>query len=114
MTKFKIRHVNCGFLPSSEKVWDTAVRLLDRRKGGWIHAHENVHVDDVEDRKAEVVKEMKKYVDAYEEEVAEKGEQQGQRNVSCDETVWVKTYAPDVWHIVFDVHVQGLEDVQGE
>src|SRR5699024_2143771 len=36
-----IRHVNLGLLPSSRPAWDNACRMVDSRKGGWIHVHEN-------------------------------------------------------------------------
>ena len=45
-----IRHVNCGFLPSSKLSWGTAVGMVDRELGGWIHAHENVGVNELERR----------------------------------------------------------------
>jgi tRNA wybutosine-synthesizing protein 2 len=105
-----IRHVNCGFLPSSCLSWQTAVRSLDADLGGWIHAHENVGVDDIETRKKEVVAEMQKHIDEWE---AEKGCCGGYRKwVKCEHVERVKTYAPGVVHVVFDVWVDGRRDAE--
>jgi tRNA wybutosine-synthesizing protein 2 len=90
-----IRHVNCGFLPSSNLSWKTAVGMLDRELGGWIHAHENVGVNDIEQRKAEVVAEIEGHMDV--------AELQGE--VSCEHVEKVKTYAPGVLHVVFDIRL---------
>ncbi len=50
-----IRHVNCGFLPTSQGSWETAVRALDPDLGGWIHAHENIEKVAFEKRRDEIV-----------------------------------------------------------
>ncbi|CAI6273823.1 unnamed protein product [Periconia digitata] len=98
-----VRHVNCGFLPSSELSWRTAVRVLDREHGGWIHAHENVGIGDIEKRSEEVAMEINGHVDAWE------AERVGvERSVRCEHVEKVKTYAPGVMHVVFDVWVSGI------
>ncbi|KAF2451664.1 hypothetical protein P171DRAFT_459619 [Karstenula rhodostoma CBS 690.94] len=90
-----VRHVNCGFLPSSNLSWRTAVGMIDKGLGGWIHAHENVGMSDVEQRKAQVVTEIEGYVDA----AGLRGE------VKCEHVEKVKTYAPGVLHVVFDIWI---------
>ncbi|MCJ1444796.1 MAG: hypothetical protein MMC23_005298 [Stictis urceolatum] len=50
-----VTHVNCGYLPSSEPVWEDAVQMLDPRCEGWVHAHENVAVGDIDRRTEELV-----------------------------------------------------------
>ncbi|PVI02532.1 hypothetical protein DM02DRAFT_507611, partial [Periconia macrospinosa] len=95
-----IRHVNCGFLPSSKLSWETAVKVLDRELGGWIHAHENVAVKDIEKRAGEVVIEIQRIVDGWEKERGG-----SKRRVDCEHVEKVKTYAPGVMHVVFDVWV---------
>lgn len=57
-----IRHVNCGFLPTSRASWATAVRALDPSLGGWIHAHENIERGGIERRREEVVREFEELV----------------------------------------------------
>lgn len=100
-----IRHVNCGFLPSSCLSWKTAVRALDLELGGWIHAHENVGAGDIETRKGEVETLMQGYLDEWD---AERGSCGGyRRRVVCEHVERVKTYAPGVVHVVFDVRVDG-------
>lgn len=37
-----IQHINMGLLPTSSASWCDAVWLLDFRKGGWLHVHENI------------------------------------------------------------------------
>lgn len=54
-----VRHVNCGFLPTSQGSWETAVRALDPKLGGWIHAHENIEKASFGKRKEEIVKEFR-------------------------------------------------------
>lgn len=54
-----IRHVNCGFLPTSQASWETAVRALDPDLGGWIHAHENIKMGMFERRREEVLSEFR-------------------------------------------------------
>ncbi|KAF2747851.1 hypothetical protein M011DRAFT_402076 [Sporormia fimetaria CBS 119925] len=102
-----VRHVNCGFLPSSRGSWKTAVTCLDRREGGWVHVHENVGVEEVGERQEEVVSLMQRFV-----EVWERGLEDGKsraRTVRCTHVERVKTYAPGVLHVVYDVHVSGTE-----
>lgn len=90
-----VRHVNCGFLPSSNLSWRIAVNMIDRALGGWIHAHENVGVNDIEQRKAQVVTEIEGHVGA----AGLRGE------VRCEHIEKVKTYAPGVLHVVFDIWI---------
>lgn len=105
-----IRHVNCGFLPSSKLSWPTAVKILDREIGGWVRAHENVGTADIERRKVEVVAEMQGYVNAWDGERSACGS--WVRRVECRHVERVKTFAPGVVHVVFDVWVSGIRDRQ--
>lgn len=57
-----IRHVNCGFLPTSQASWETAVKALDPKLGGWIHVHENIERNAFEKRKEEIVSEFRELV----------------------------------------------------
>lgn len=98
-----IRHVNCGFLPSSKLSWKTAVRIIDIELGGWIHAHENVGVHDIDRRMDEIVAEMQRYLDEWQAET----DSSPRRFVKPEHVEKVKTYAPGVMHCVFDVYVEG-------
>lgn len=49
-----IRHVNLGLLPVSRLSWPAAVSALDGEQGGWIHAHENVGVVEMKEKREEV------------------------------------------------------------
>lgn len=92
-----IRHVNLGLLPVSRASWPSAVRALDRERGGWIHAHENVGVADVDERRREIEAEFQRLVD---------DEGRGGK-VEVEHVERVKMYAPGVVHAVFDVYVPG-------
>ena len=93
-----VRHVNCGFLPSSQQSWETAVRALDPADGGWVHAHENIAKNDIEDRKLEVVQIFERLVmQVY-------GPDHG-RKVECEHLERVKSYSPHVIHCVLDIAI---------
>ncbi|KAI9732101.1 MAG: hypothetical protein M1834_004197 [Cirrosporium novae-zelandiae] len=89
-----IRHVNCGLLPTSRGSWETAVKVLDDELGGWVHAHENVGVNEVEIQKDEVQK-------AFE------GLAGPDREVEVVGGVKVKGWAPGVLHWVWDISISG-------
>ncbi|KAF2473841.1 uncharacterized protein BDR25DRAFT_386763 [Lindgomyces ingoldianus] len=101
----RIRHVNCGLLPSSNKSWWAAIRAVDSTAGGWIHVHENVAAKDVDTRKDEVVSELQDLLNVWEQEKGSCGSLL--KRVSCDHVERVKTFAPGVLHIVFDIWVNG-------
>ncbi|KAF7670841.1 hypothetical protein GT037_011134 [Alternaria burnsii] len=56
LPRLPVRHVNLGLLPSSKLSWRVAVAMLDTKRQGWIHVHENVDVKDVDSMKNEVEK----------------------------------------------------------
>ncbi|KAG9239167.1 tRNA wybutosine-synthesizing protein-like protein [Amylocarpus encephaloides] len=87
----KITHVNCGLLPSSDGSWDTALGFLTR--GGWLHLHENVGVNDIDTRKGAI------------EAILSKNQRLRETEVKVEHVELVKTFAPGVWHCVFDVYV---------
>ncbi|KAI4284814.1 MAG: hypothetical protein L6R38_001150 [Xanthoria sp. 2 TBL-2021] len=96
-----VRHVNCGYLPSSSGSWDVAVQVLDPLQGGWIHAHENVGLQDVDRRKSEVVAIFRDLVCQ-----CHKADSEAYRfHVECQHVERVKTYAPGVTHVVFDIAI---------
>lgn len=96
-----VRHVNCGYLPSSSGSWDVAVQVLDPLRGGWIHAHENVGLQDVDRRKREIVEIFRDLVCQY-----HKADSEALRfHVECQHVERVKAYAPGVTHIVFDIAI---------
>ncbi|KAI4120593.1 MAG: hypothetical protein LQ347_007069 [Umbilicaria vellea] len=94
-----IRHVNCGFLPTSFPSWQVAVNVLDPLDGGWIHVHENIAVTDIAKRAQETVVLIKSYV------ATTPRPSQEQWTVSCPHIERVKSYAPGVLHCVLDVSI---------
>lgn len=92
-----VRHVNCGFLPTSYPSWQVAVRVLDSLDGGWIHVHENIAVTDIAERARGIVGLIQSYVATTPRPVPE------QWTVSCPHIERVKSYAPGVLHCVLDI-----------
>ncbi|TAQ85706.1 hypothetical protein B7494_g5979 [Chlorociboria aeruginascens] len=92
-----VRHVNCGLLPSSEGSWEMALALLGK---GWLHLHENVGVNDVENRSGEIEGIFKEWLK----------KRNNEREVKVDHVEYVKTFAPGVWHCVFDIHISTLNE----
>ena len=92
-----VKHVNCGYLPTSSESWITAAQALDST-GGWIHAHENVAQKDIEERKAEIVRTFARIIKMHRDESL-----RGHWRVYCDRVEQVKSYAPGIMHCVFDI-----------
>lgn len=89
-----VRHVNCGLLPRSDDSWEAARAILGRAEDGWLHLHENVGVSDIEGRRNEI------------QELFDGWDVRGGRSraAKVENVELVKTFAPDVWHCVFDVY----------
>lgn len=90
-----IIHVNCGFLPSSEPSWETAWQVASKSEDSWLHMHENVMEQDVEKRRGEIGKHVGKWA----------SDESSSSVVDVEHVELVKTFAPGVWHCVFDVHI---------
>jgi len=88
-----ISHLNCGLLPTSEGIWDMSLEILPG--DGWLHLHENVGVDDIEHRRSQVE-------EVLSASLMTKGDQ---REMKVEHVELVKTFAPGVWHCVFDVYI---------
>ena len=89
----EVVHVNCGFLPSSEGVWRDAWAMVGGGDG-WLHLHENVGVGEIEARRGAV----QGLLDQW-------GEEEEGKEARVEHVELVKTFAPGVWHCVFDVFI---------
>lgn len=89
-----VKHVNCGLLPRSDDSWEAARAILGRVGDGWLHLHENVGVNDIERRKTEI----QGLFDGWDDRGGR------DRATKVENVELVKTFAPDVWHCVFDVY----------
>lgn len=91
-----VSHVNCGLLPRSDDSWHAANEILGAESdGGWLHLHENVGAKDITSRSGEI----QRIFDGW-------NERDGDGRIAKVEFVeLVKTFAPDVWHCVFDVYI---------
>ncbi|KAK6338086.1 hypothetical protein TWF696_001556 [Orbilia brochopaga] len=93
-----ILHINLGLLPTSAQAYEIAVAVLalnDTTEETWVHVHENVAKEDVESLKDAVVGKFAALV-------ANAGME---RDVSCTHVEYVKSWAPGVWHCVFDIRI---------
>jgi tRNA wybutosine-synthesizing protein 2 len=92
-----IEHVNCGFLPTSEPVWKSAWEVTKFAPDAWLHLHENVGVEDIESRRGSIQ-------GAFETWAVSGADS---RTPKVEHVEQVKTFAPGVWHCVFDVRITG-------
>ncbi|KAI5860347.1 S-adenosyl-L-methionine-dependent methyltransferase [Durotheca rogersii] len=101
-TGLDVLHVNCGLLPTSEASWADAWEVAARGPGpeAWLHLHENVGAADVEARRGQI--------EVYFSELARTG--RGDWTARVQHTELVKTFAPGVWHCVFDLHMARIND----
>ena len=90
-----IRHVNCGLLPTSRGSWQTAIEVLDRQLGGWIHVHENFAVSEIEKKSEEALHALQRML-----------VQAGRSDtVKIEYVNRLKSYAPGVIHCVLDLYI---------
>jgi tRNA wybutosine-synthesizing protein 2 len=109
MTDFAIRHVNLGFLPTSQPSWRTAAEIVaGQSEGAVVHAHENVGESDISRRKEDVEMEWGDLMRSINEKMDKLTEWTAQ--VSHVEKV--KTFAPGVWHVVFDIEIGSREQAK--
>ncbi|KAH8205663.1 hypothetical protein TruAng_000157 [Truncatella angustata] len=91
----EVLHINGGFLPTSEPTWQDAWNLVREGRKAWLHLHENVGVNDIEKRKAEILQLFDGFCTS-----------EGlMRHITVEHVEQVKTFAPGVWHCVFDVYI---------
>jgi len=81
-----IAHINLGLLPTSVPSWPITKALVQNSSSGTlIHVHENVHVNDF----ARIGQKAANYFEG--------------NMVAINK---VKTFAPDVWHVVIDISLK--------
>lgn len=100
-----IRHVNCGFLPTSQPSWRTAVQALDPIQGGWIHVHENISTHSFNHRQKEITDIFKELVESNHHHHHHGKAPVSQWTVECVHFEQVKNFAPGVVHCVLDIAI---------
>ncbi|KAI1480805.1 S-adenosyl-L-methionine-dependent methyltransferase [Daldinia eschscholtzii] len=97
LNKLDISHVNCGLLPTSDASWKDAWDIATHNKAeeAWLHLHENVGVADIEKRKGDI---EQYFLGLATHDNAD-------RTARVEHTELVKTFAPGVWHCVFDLYI---------
>ncbi|RFU31423.1 hypothetical protein B7463_g4920, partial [Scytalidium lignicola] len=96
-----ITHVNCGLLPTSDGNWRMALGMVKRE--GWLHLHENIGVNDVDQRKMEIQELFQRWMK----------EDSDERNAEVQHVEYVKTFAPGVWHCVLDLYISETAQTNG-
>jgi len=129
-----IVHVNCGFLPTSEPVWRDAWAMVTRtgaagRDGsgsGWLHLHENVAADRIEARREEIGRLFQRWAaedddcnlerggDGQQRRQQQQQQKRTRRRATVEHVELVKTFAPGVWHVVFDVYCETVSEEEDE
>jgi tRNA wybutosine-synthesizing protein 2 len=83
-----LRHINLGLLPTSRDSWEMSCQILQRHtlcREAVLHIHENVAIDQFDAFVAATLQHLLRY-----------------GTVTLAHLEKVKTFAPDVWHIVAD------------
>lgn len=100
--KFNVNHINLGLLPSSTLSWPITGKIIhdvSYNELVTVHIHENVHINAFDEFKLKILQyfihELKNDF-KYEIIHLEK----------------VKTFAPDVWHIVVDLEIRRISKVE--
>ncbi|TRX89271.1 hypothetical protein FHL15_009844 [Xylaria flabelliformis] len=106
-----IMHVNLGLLPTSQLSWTTAWEIASESRRAWLHIHENVGVADIDAKKGEIREwfaARARVLDGCRSSDAVVDGQDGVRtsNFGVEHVELVKTFAPGVWHCVFDLCVR--------
>ncbi len=81
-----------GLLPSSKKGWELAARVIST-DGGVFHVHENVNDDNIEQFGVDMLVEFDRLFQLYHKSF----------KMTITHTEKVKSYAPHVLHVVYDV-----------
>ncbi|KAK5629262.1 hypothetical protein RRF57_004977 [Xylaria bambusicola] len=102
----KIMHVNCGLLPTSRGSWATTWDIASEAQRAWFHIHENVGVSDIETMRKEIYEWFAGRARTLERD----GDADVHRDVCVEHVELVKTFAPGVWHCVFDLYVTKSTD----
>ena len=93
----QVDRISLGLLPSSEGGWRTAIRALNKERGGWLHVHGNVPVTEHEDWCLWTCQQLSNL--HMEEHSTD------QPFVICHHLERVKSFAPKVDHLVADIFV---------
>ncbi|RBQ74995.1 hypothetical protein VDGD_02033 [Verticillium dahliae] len=103
-----VLHINCGLLPTSEATWRPCWEIVARgaAPASWLHLHDNVATGDIDARRADIQSRF----DGWARGEGDEGEGVTGREARVEHVELVKTYAPDVWHCVFDVCILKVHD----
>ncbi|KAI1745762.1 S-adenosyl-L-methionine-dependent methyltransferase [Xylaria scruposa] len=105
-------HVNLGLLPTSQLSWPAAWEIASESRRAWFHIHENVGVADIDAKKGEIREWFAARARGGLDEckgnggIVGNGKDGGGADVCVEHVELVKTFAPGVWHCVFDLCVR--------
>ena len=87
--------VNLGLIPSSKSGWHLAIQAL-RETGGWLHVHGNVQEGEESQFQTNLIESLTNLWIKYKPTVV---------SIQVKHVQKVKSYAPHINHLVFDVHI---------
>ncbi|QID87143.1 S-adenosylmethionine-dependent methyltransferase [Saccharomyces pastorianus] len=105
--ELRIRHINLGLLPSSRQGWPLALKLIHLQGASsttvTMHIHENVHINAIRDGSFEsnTIAEL----ESFNESISSNENSDIKLHFVNSKLERIKTFAPDVWHICFDVDI---------
>eukprot|EP01147_Barroeca_monosierra_P003674 gene3674-8338_t len=94
--------INLGLIPTSRASWNVAVNTLNKEKGGWLHIHENVTCPDKDRKHAHSTAAQAVALD-IKKLLRENAPSSCDWSVNVRHIEFVKSYAPRIHHLVFDV-----------
>ncbi|KAI8352232.1 S-adenosyl-L-methionine-dependent methyltransferase [Mortierella sp. GBAus27b] len=126
-------HVNLGLIPSAEPGWVLGVRALCPKEGGYLHVHHNVRVGEEETFKSCLLRTLEDLFRTWKPRAAHlpscslsmtssEDHHQSDSNCTCHASWWidirhvenVKSFAPLVFHYVFDVECRPVTLVSSQ
>eukprot|EP00039_Didymoeca_costata_P030291 m.28822 g.28822 ORF g.28822 m.28822 type:complete len:426 (-) comp8037_c0_seq3:54-1331(-) len=93
--------INLGLIPTSQRGWSVAIAALKGTKGGWLHVHDNVTTKKNCSR-SESWNDHGNFITTELIELAQ-NIHGGEWEVDVRHVEKVKSYAPHIYHLVFDI-----------
>ena len=96
-----VDRISLGLLPSSEGGWPVAISALRKDRGGWLHVHGNVHMDEKKTWSHWICKQLYQIMTLMTNEKNNYSDW----HVFCSHVERVKSFAPKINHYVADIYL---------
>jgi tRNA wybutosine-synthesizing protein 2 len=91
--------ISLGLFPTSQSGYFLAVQALSRHRGGYIHVHENMHQQELEIKSKQLIEQFENLFHSLNKPM----------QVVIEHIETVKSYAPRVYHYVFDLYCTPID-----